>query len=503
MIHRTGSVTIALAATLLAAGAHAADYRGMPGGWPYYYTGYAPTSGAAGVYYAGRPVTVAYANPAYYAAYGGAATSAYRPTVAAAYYAPAYAARPVVAYYEPATAQYAPSQSYAISPAGSSSAGSEAAAYYGQPTTLNYVPPQFSYRTSYAAVPVYMYRPVTAYDPVVGQPTTCMQPQVTSSCQPQRSRSWFSWLHPYNWGHSWFGSRSSCGYSGCGAPPTTAYCTSNFSQPQCGAQPYYPLQQQPAVIQGVPAQQGIPLTPIMPGGTYVPPAGPRVPSPPTRIGPGGTGAADLNPRLPPGTTIMPGTTIAPGTTITPGNSFPVNPTPLPGSTTPLPGSTTPLPSSSPPFPGGGTPGSFGTGTGYAPSIDPYQGSTPPPTTTIFGSGYRGSATETPRANTDGPVIRQPELNSPLPASVQPVPDLDARERTAPANRAPALLSPRDKTALRGDQRWAVVPAVWPASKPAMSVAKQVVQTKATEPAPVAASSAKRYDDSGWTSGRSW
>src|SRR5262245_20435028 len=206
MIRTAVSVSLALAAALQCATTQAADYRGMPPGWPYnatgYYAGYAPSSGAAGVYYAARPVTVAYANPTYYAAYGGGAATAYRPTVAAAgyyqqpaaaYYAPTYAARPVAyyppqtAYYAPTTVQYAPSQSYAISPAGGSSAGSEAAAYYGQPTTLNYVPPQFTYRTTYAQVPVYMYRPVTAYDPVLAQPTTCMQPQVTSTCQAQRS----------------------------------------------------------------------------------------------------------------------------------------------------------------------------------------------------------------------------------------------------------------------------------------------------------------------------
>lgn len=492
-------LSAALGIALATGAASAADYRGMAPGWPTYanggYANYAPAGYAApGGYYAARPVTVAYANPNYLAAYGNA-RAAYRPTVAAAgyyqqpaaayyppqtaYYAPhAGQYAPQAAQYAPTTAQYAPSYSYAISPAGGSSAGSEAAAYYGQPTQLNYVPPQFSYRTNYAPVPVYAWRPVTAYDPVVGQQTTCLQPQTTSTCQPQRSRNWFSWLNP----HNWFNRRQgSCG----SPPPQTSYCTTNYCQPQCGtAQPYYPTQPN-TIIQGVPAASQPPIN-LAP--TYIPPASPRIPSPPTRVQPGTTiiSPADSNPR------IIPGQPSGIPLTPTPGSGFP--------STTPGSG----FPSTTPPASGG----SFGT---YPPSVDPYQGSqTAPPSTTIMGSGYRAPtspkavAPRTTTTTSDGPVIRAPELNSTVPPSVQTVPDLDAKQPVAPINRAPQLLSPRDKTATRGDERWAVVPAVWP-SKPVSKVHSQVVQTKLTQPTPPApaAPQANRYDDSGWSSGRAW
>src|SRR5437667_2945166 len=143
--------------------ASAGDYRGAAAGWPTYPNGtYAanyPANYAAGpAYYVARPtsagyaptgamympVTAAYANPNYFAAYGRSPV-AYRP-VSVAGYAPAaggYYAQPGA--YAPVTANYAPANSYAVTPAGIS-AGSEAAAYFGQPTPLNYVPPQVTYR---------------------------------------------------------------------------------------------------------------------------------------------------------------------------------------------------------------------------------------------------------------------------------------------------------------------------------------------------------------------
>src|SRR5262245_25196110 len=218
------------------------------------------------------PATVAYGNPAYLAGYGAAPVTAYRPTVAAAgYYQPA------VAYYAPATAAYAPSYSYAISPAGGSSAGSEAMASFAQPVNVNYLPPRVAYRTVVAAVPTYTYRPVVAYDPVVAQPTTCLQPAVTSTCQAQRQRcgSCFSWLNPFNW------FRHGCG--GCGSPaPTVAYC-----QPSSCGQPYYPAPA--AVIPTVPAPTTAPI--ITTPAPSIPAAGPRVPSPPTRTPAFGTAPA--------------------------------------------------------------------------------------------------------------------------------------------------------------------------------------------------------------------
>ncbi len=465
MSSRVLAMLIGAAAALSAASAAAVEYRGMPTGWPYS-AGYAPAAAGG---YAAQPVVVAYGNPSYLAGYGAAPQAAYRPTVAAAgyyqppptaYYAPAYGAVPAAAYYQPRAAFYAPGQSYAVSPAGGLSAGSEAAAYYGQPAALNYVPPRFNYRTAYARVPVYVYRPVTAYDPVSGQPVTCLQPQTTTTCQPQR-RHWLAWLHPHNWFGGWFRG-SSCG----SPPPTTAYC----NPVPCGTQPYYPVPTTPTIIPSVPAttQPAIPLTPY-PSGTYVPPAGSRIVPPPTRI------PADTQPRLPT-TTIPLGPSVpstAPGATITPLT---------PGTT---------LPSTSPPG-SFGTGSSFGTGTNYPPGSDPYRSIPAVPSTTIQGSGYRSEPS--------GPVIRAPELNSALAPSVRAVPDPDAQQPAAPVNRAPQLLAPRDKMAAAGDRRWAVVPAVWP-SKPAASTPHgHVREVKSTQPLP-ATVDAQRYDDSGWTSGR--
>src|SRR5262245_8721757 len=70
MLKKTLAFAISIAAALAPLSAAAADYRGMPVGWPNaagsYYTGYAPASYAApAAVYAPRPVTVAYANPAY------------------------------------------------------------------------------------------------------------------------------------------------------------------------------------------------------------------------------------------------------------------------------------------------------------------------------------------------------------------------------------------------------------------------------------------------------
>src|SRR5438876_7610973 len=227
-----------VAIAVLARSAAGGDYRGMTAGWPnyangYYAANYPANYGAGPAYYVARPVATvayagqpaagtlygpvaaAYANPTYFAAYGRS-PAVYRPVstvgyppAAPGYYAPATGAyyppaAPTTAYYAPVTANYAPANSYAVSPAGLSSAGSEAAAYYGQPTPLNYVPPRVAYRTTYAPVPVYMYRPVTSYQPVtayqpaIGQPTTCLQASTCNTCQPQR-RSCFSWLNPFTW----------------------------------------------------------------------------------------------------------------------------------------------------------------------------------------------------------------------------------------------------------------------------------------------------------------
>jgi hypothetical protein len=514
MIRRALSVALGYSALLWASTAAAqfqyVQYRGMAPGWPNQTAGnytayYAPGYGQP-MYYVARPVTGAYANPAYFGGYNVAPVTAQRPVIAAYYapqpYAQQYAgvqyAQPTTAYYGAAPAQYgaqyAATNAYSVSPAGSSTAGAEAYSYYGQPTTVNYVPPRFTYRTTYAAVPVYMYRPVTAYQPVAGQPVTCLQPTTTTQCQPCRTRtSWFS--------HSWFNwCRPSCGSGACGsAPPTTAYCASGYcapattcNYPQCG-QPYYPGQPS-VVIPTVPAQPAIVPGTTAPGTivTPLPPAGSTVPPPPTRIVPGTGGSfgpADIRPSLPPGG-LVPRTTTPLGTPTTPPGSFSTDPA-APGSTI--------VPSPAAPF----NPGGFGSGSGYAPATDPYSRSSTA-VGPIRAPELRAQAAPNAIDQPRGPVLAP---------GVQTVPDPDALQPARPINRAPQLLDPRDKTAsakkaLRTDQRWAVVPAVWPQAEPAAVAApaaspyreyeERSYSPQRTEQRPV---NPAEYDESGWTSSR--
>jgi hypothetical protein len=523
-------LTVVTLATALPAALTGAEYRGMTAGWPvyangYYAANYPASYGGAPAYYVARPaapagyaprptgtmyvpVRAAYANPSYFAAYG-ASPVAYRPVTTTGY-APAsggYAsAVPASAYYAPVTANYAPTNSYAVTPAGMSSAGSEAAAYYGHPTTLNYVAPRTAYRTTYAPVPVYMYRPVTTYDPITAQPVTCLQATQSTCCQPQRSRSWFSWLHPSNW----FGSSSG---RGCGSAPapTTSYCGAAASQ--CG-QPYYPVQPVVPVTPTITLPPN--AIPAMPSTTFpstviptgpIPPAGTRIPPPPTGAAiprPGTTFTpADAPPRLTP----LPSTTSPPGGIFTPGGTFP----PPPGSSAP---STTIPPGGS--FPT--SPGTFGTGTNYAPSVDPYTGSklTPAlgspsdapstgPHHSVFGSGYKAQEQKSnqPATSAGSNVIRAPVLAPAMPPNVQTVPDIDESRTPRPTSSAPQLLNPRDKTAIGADNRWAVVPAVWPVKNVAAAneqTTAPVVPTagRFAQPATPAAPSL-HYDDRGWKS----
>jgi hypothetical protein len=81
--------------------------------------------------------------------------------------------------------------------------------------------------------------------------------------------------------------------------------------------------------------------------------------------------------------------------------------------------------------------------------------------------------------------------------VQTVPDPDANQRPHSLNRAPQLLDPRDKSAARAAQRWAVVPAVWPTQQRA-SMQPEAPAASAPTIIPV---SAPLYDDSGWKSAK--
>jgi hypothetical protein len=465
----------------------AGQYRGAPAGWPYntggYYASY-PVSGRNQAYYVARPVvamqrpaavayvptTAAYANPNYTGAYA-TTRAAYNPAATTAYYPQATAA--------PA---YAPSSGYAVSPAGSSYAGAEAAAYFGQPTTVNYVAPRVTYRPAYAAAPVYAYQPVVAYQVGVA-PTTCHQPVavapapvVATGCgaKPTCRRGFLSWLNPFNWFR----------HKHCGAAPvTTAHCAPTVVQ--CGTagacgQPYYPTQPT-TIIPTVPAPAStIPSirSPIM--GT------PTVPPPPTRSGTTTIVPAETRPSLAPGAS---GSFPTGPATITPGGSF-----------------TPSSPSSNFGVPPAGTP-SFPSGSNYPPAVDPYAAPI------ISGAKYHSA---TPPART----IHEPgtgETNArQLAPSVQTVPDPDAAERRTSPSRAPQLLDPRDKTAKARFNRWAVVPAVWPTKErggrvivPASEASPYLQQVSAPQPAQghepmrhfVPAAAEAEYDDSGWQSGR--
>lgn len=509
----SGKQTIAtasvIAAALAAACGQAADYRGMPAGWPYAAVpsaavqpglGYAAPGSVAS---AARPaslsngglayvVPVAYGAPVrHVAAQGGygygyaAPITSYRPTPIVAYLPVVSGSAPGNAYVAGTYGTPARYASYAVTPAGLSSSGSEAASYYGQPTPLNYVPPPFVYRTTYAAVPVYLYRPVTVYDPVTAQPTTCLQPSTTTQCQPQRHR-WFSWLHPA----TWFG-RNACGPSGCQPPAaTTSYCTSGTCQPvasTCGAtgcgQPYYPTQPATPAIPAPSTTVTPPATtiPAIPRGTIIPPAGTTIPPPPTRVPSGSSGLspADLPPRLTPGTTITP----VPSGTFTPQpGTSPSVPGTVPPATgqppaTPPAGSFPTTPSTTPPS---GFGSGFGSGAFYRPGAtaprlaDPSTGQGwdhPSPAVgpvsgrTVGSSGMLESGDERSPNRVDPSdtgVIRAPELGPALPGGVRTLPDPGAPSSARPIRSAPQLVNPRDKLALlQGDGRWAVVPARWP------------------------------------------
>jgi hypothetical protein len=195
----------------------------------------------------------------------------------------------------------------------------------------------------------------------------------------------------------------------------------------------------------------------------------------------------------------------------------------------LPPTTPPgsFPTTTPPSSFGAPSGSFPSGTNYPPATDPYGSAAPSATGTSY-DAKRRSANPTDKSGAppqaESKAIRAPEMAPALPPNVEPVPDLDAPRPERPANRAPLLLDPRDKTAARLRDRWAVVPAIWPsdADRAAATPQRDVRRTSlvryepaassATAPdpaafksaastAPAAAAATPYYDDSGWKSAR--
>ncbi len=477
-MHRTAiykllAVTLALVLGTPAELLQAGNLRGMPANQTAYFGGYYGRYAPAQVYYvpAQAPQTAYYA-PAY--AQQPYATSAYYPqqvavpTARTAYYAPpinyAYAR------YAPVTAYSLPAATYAVTPAGGSTAGAEAYGNYGQAIPVNYATPAYQYQTRMVQVPVTYYRPVTVYDPVTAQPTTCLKACTTTQCQPSRFRL-FPWFR-----------RTTCGTSGsCGTASTTAYCNpTGCGTSNCGAAPYYNATPQPVGT--------IPLgsAPVGSFPSATPPRGLRgILNPPTTV-------------PPPGTRV-----IVPS-----------------GSGNAVPGGT---------FPSGGQPGFVPSGGGtsvepadIAPAIQPggsrpstFPGTTPsPPAGSFRGSGFRGElGTDTEAYN--GPKLNRPTISEPgsagaQPNSLRPVPDPDANRRVKPSNRAPALINPGDRTATQAglsrvsdSQTWAVIPATWPTKSPYQNASSiEVREAKMTQqPLVPTAPQEEVWDDSGWKSAR--
>jgi hypothetical protein len=324
-----------------------------------------------------------------------------------------------------------------------------------------YYAPQVVYRPV-AVVPVQYYRPVVAYQPAVvapapAAPATCGS---APSCGSGSGCGWrpFAWL----WGGSC--SKNTCYKAPCGT-----------------AAPYYTAPAIPVAPAPAPSTTVIPTSPFRNPTVTPGVVGGTVPPPPTRT---------------PGTIITtPSTSVPPASTpprLEPGTVIPSNPAP---STPYTPPPFNPAPSNPPPL-----------NRDYRPIYpDPYSNPTPssnnapmlqPPSPSINPSGYTNPSD---RGNLQLPLqgpgtITEPGLQTP-PPSVQPLRDPDGEDRNR--NRAPQLLSPNDRTA-KLNQRWGVVPAVWPVKTNEVQAVAQ--STPELEPV-VPVTPQVQLDDSGWKSAR--
>lgn len=224
---------------------------------------------------------------------------------------------------------------------------------------------------------------------------------------------------------------------------------------------------------------------------------------------------------------MPGTTVAPSTVAPPssvrGILTPSTIVPPPGTRTIVPGTTIPdgstiRPSLTPgtTVPPSGTSGGFGPGgANYRPAD---RGNAPVSSDDAKGVFVRQEATTTPAqgssasrdgaASSDGPVLNRPTISEPSLGprrSVQPVPDPAGSERLKrenPANRAPQLIDPSDRTAATRGQRsgqtqWGVVEATWPEKAPPDGVASRGGLQRVRKHVPAPAENV--YDDTLWRS----
>ncbi|MFO0819694.1 MAG: hypothetical protein U1A77_17230 [Pirellulales bacterium] len=399
-------------------------------------------------------------------------TTNYPPTVSRAVYYPATTPTATVAYPVASAGVVAPAAPAAqvayYAPAGSVAVACPTCPrpVAAGPTTVNYAP-YTTYRNAWARVPVTLYRPVTAIDPVTGRPVTVVQPCVVNTWQVQRV--------------------------------------------PVGGQPflsrYQPLPVSGAAPAAVVVSPGaVPSATVCPQGICTPGATTTVW--PSNVAPGTTMPTTVMPSAPPpgypqGSTTLPGTSLGP---------------------------TAPPPTSQPPsflgqparVPPGGAPADqrpvLGPGEGgtlnYPPETDPYR--SPPPyvppapneNSNTSGGGMlrlpspppEGRAAGVPGTSTFSNSSSESRLGAPVPTierkpaqrptlKVTPLPDLEpapaAAPRSTPEPATPRLIVPRERTAaLRGTHpTHHVVPAA--GEQPingARSVAKPVV-----------------WDESGWRS----
>jgi hypothetical protein len=392
-----------------------------------------------------------------------------------AYYAPPATSR--MAYAVPAMG------SYQVSYPGAAQPGVATTAFYGGHSGVKrvaYLAPQVVYRPVPVQVPITYYRPQVVYQPaavggVAVAPVTCQKATTctTTTCGTSRSTCWrpFAWL--------WGGSNSNGCNTGCGTTTCNYGCAPAACAPTgCGAVPYYttPPVIPTVVAPGTPFPAGV--SPGVITTPTVPPPGTRLPSsvsPGTTIMPGGSFGADpasQPPRIPFGTTVpsnpnpIPSGGFGSGSGISPA---PVNPAPFnPGSGgTRIGPDGRPFvdPNLRPVFP---DPYSSGSTTESNSNNQPVMLTPPSSSAPVLGSGYRSETNGRPSLSQpeNQPIAepgmqpsRSPSLMAP-PSSVQPLRDPHGDERKNLDNKAPQLITPGDRTA-QADNRWAVVPAVWP------------------------------------------
>lgn len=318
-----------------------------------------------------------------------------------------------------------------------------------RPVTVNYAP-YTTYRTTWIQVPVTVYRPVSGIDPATGRPVTIVQPCQTTQWQVQRVPVSGPFTSMYR------------------ALPVSGYQTvapAYYQGAPCVVAPAAAVApgmtySAPAAVPGAASYPAAPATSYpagtYPGGSY--PAAPSVPSnvvPATPIPNGG------------GTTI-PGGGLQPADrapSLNPGGlNYPPATDPYSSGSTPSPSNDSTIPRSPPPPPpptestganganawGGGN---AGTGTNRSTSGE----SRPLKVRPIPDPDYSRAAPQGPSSAPSSPTRSSSPPAAPAPAATSPstpAPTIPANPSIdSPLRNVPPLLSPRDRTADRGESRW--------------------------------------------------